>query len=231
MAKTKKYKSVSSYLRAHGQGLNYNLPRRGRDHEQQRAAAKVEQRNILNNLLPQLGLPMLDSELLEGIEQLLVMGGWTDVQANALRDCQKWLKNFRIVTITSSAPVEPVKTAQGLVSYLVHGFSRADHNVRISMIVDAAKYGRGAFEIAEQIAGPDYCCHASSNIDHLVPDSAKNKLFFSDEELYAAVPEMRPREVTRRRRRTVVRKPEATAQPVEPVRRKKPPLSPADWRR
>jgi hypothetical protein len=54
--------------------------------------------------------------------------------------------------------------------------------------------------IAERIAGSEYCFHASRNINRLIPDAAKNKLFFSDEELYAAVPEMRPPSSSSRRR-------------------------------
>ena len=44
--------------------------------------------------------------------------------------------------------------------------------------------------IAEALAGPDYCFHSSQNINCLVPDAAKNRLFTSEEELYVAAPEV-----------------------------------------
>ena len=121
------------------------------------------------------------------------MGG-TDRQVKALKDCQRWLKNYRIITITV---VPQVKTEQGLVSYRVDGFTRDDHKVRVIVIVDAdpnsgIMEGR-PHQIAEALAGPEYCFHSSQNINRLVPDAAKNRLFASEEELYAAAPELDPK--------------------------------------
>ena len=84
-------------------------------------------------------------------------------------------------------------------SYHVYGFRRDDYSVRISVIVDSD--GGEAFKIAGAIAGPEYCLHASSNILHSVPDAAKNRLFMSDEELFATVPEMNPKQRRVRRQK------------------------------
>ena len=199
---TKRYKTVSGYLSSRGRGLQYSLSNLSDD--QVIAATKTGQRDIINNLLPQLGLPVLlgglGEELHDGINRLIEAGG-TEHQIKALKDCARWLRNYKIVTIVGSAVIPQVKTEQGFVSYHVYGFSRTNHSVKISLIVDAEEYGGKALEIAQAIAGPDYCLHASSNISHLVPDAAKNRIFTSDEELYAADPEMRPRVGTRRSRR------------------------------
>ena len=72
-------------------------------------------------------------------------------------------------------------------SYHVYGFKRDDDS-RVSIIVDA-DVGE-AFRIAQVVAGPDYCLQVASNITHPVPDAAKGRLFTSDEDLFAAVPEI-----------------------------------------
>jgi hypothetical protein len=96
------------------------------------------------------------------------------------------------------AEIEPPRTAEGFITYLVYGFKRADHSQNISLFVDAPEYGGQPIELAQKLAGPDYCCHASQNCLKPIPHSAKNKLFRSDAELYAAAPELNPR--ARRRR-------------------------------
>jgi hypothetical protein len=83
--------------------------------------------------------------------------------------------------------------------YRVDGFERDDHDVRVIVIVDVAHgSNEGAHRIAEAIAGEAYCFPMSRNIDHPVNPAAKNRLFFSEEELFEAAPELRP--VSRRRR-------------------------------
>jgi hypothetical protein len=89
------------------------------------------------------------------------------------------------------------KSAHGPKGYHVHGFSRSDDGVRVSIIVDVdTNTGGEAFELAQAIGGPDYCFHASENLLHPVPDTVKNRLLTNDE-LYAAVPEL---DLSRRRR-------------------------------
>ena len=121
-------------------------------------------------------------------------------ELKALKSCLTWLCRPRPISV-GIAP--QVKTAQGLVSYHVMGFRRDDTKSRVSIIVDAEEYDRtvSPHEIAEKIAGPDYCFHASSNITHLVPDEATNRLFLSDEELYAVDPQSRPYDSRRKMRR------------------------------
>jgi hypothetical protein len=97
----------------------------------------------------------------------------------------------------SATHIPQVKTADGLVTYLVHGFKRGDHNLHISVLIDAPEFSGRAFELAEEIAGSDYCFHASENCSVPIPDEIKNKLL-SSEELYAVVPELDPHRHQRR---------------------------------
>jgi hypothetical protein len=94
-----------------------------------------------------------------------------------------------------------------MTNFEVCGFRRDDHTVKVCMIVDDTNLVRDGRDsphrIAETIAGPEYCFHACSNINGAVPDHAKNRLFVSAEELeelYTAVPQLRPRQPRRRRR-------------------------------
>ena len=71
------------------------------------------------------------------------------------------------------------------------------------MIVDAAANALDDhIAAAEAIAGPDYCLHASENINRLVtvPDAVKNRLL-TNEELFALVPELNPQRERRATRR------------------------------
>jgi hypothetical protein len=95
-----------------------------------------------------------------------------------------------------------------MTNFEVCGFRRDDHKVRVCMIVDDTNLVRDGRDsphrIAETIAGPEYCFHACSNInqDQVVPEHIKNRLFTTAdelEELYTAVPRLRPQ--PRRRRR------------------------------
>jgi hypothetical protein len=184
----KKYKTVAGYLRSCGERLQYGkLPK---DKDQRIAAIQAGQRDIINGLLPQIGLAQrieVTEKPIDGVTRLLTQGG-TAQQVAALESCRRWLKNYVIVLCVTAIP--QVKTAQGLVSYHVQGFRRDDHNSRVSMIVDSEEFSGDSHALAEKIAGPDYCFHMASNINLLVPDAAKNVLFTSDEELYAAVPEL-----------------------------------------
>jgi hypothetical protein len=195
---TKKYKTVAGYLRSCGESLSYRkMPE---DRDQHIAAVRAGQRDIINNLLPQIGITgriEAAEKPSDGVERLLAMGG-TAQQVSALEACRRWLKNYVIILSVSAIP--QVKTAEGLVSYEVNGFRRGDTKSRVSMIVDqdpANSAIRSPHAIAEEIAGPEYCFHACSNINHWVPDSAKNRLFTSDEELYTAVPQLRPHQSRR----------------------------------
>jgi hypothetical protein len=187
----KKFKTVAGYLRSCGERLQYHeLPE---DKDQRIAAVQAGQRDIINNLLPQIGLAQrieATEKPIDGIARLLAQGG-TAHQIAPLEACRRWLKNYLIVLSVTAIP--QVKTAQGRVSYHVYGFKRDDTRSSVQIIVDAEELGgERPHTIAERLAGPDYCFHASSNINVLVPDNAKNILFTSDEELYAAVPELNP---------------------------------------
>ena len=105
---TKKYKTVSGYLRNADNRLQYNLPE---DRDQRIAAVRSGQRDIINNLLPQLGLSTtidVNEKPSDGIARMLAAGG-TEQQVKALKDCQRWLKNYVVVL---SATVVPVRSAQ-----------------------------------------------------------------------------------------------------------------------
>jgi hypothetical protein len=187
----KKFRTVAGYLRSCGDRLQHSkLPE---DKDQRIAAVQAGQRDIINNLLPQLSLAQrieATEKPIDGITRLLAQGG-TAQQIAALEACRRWLKNYLIVL--SVTAISQVKTAQGLVSYHVYGFRRDDTKSNVHIIVDAEEIeGERPHTIAERLAGPDYCFHASSNINVLVPDNAKNILFTSDEELYAVIPELNP---------------------------------------
>jgi hypothetical protein len=104
MTRHKKFKTVAGYLRSNGDRLFWRpLPD---DKEQLIAAVRIGQRDILNNLLPQIGIAdrIGDAELpREGIERLLKLGG-NEQQVAALEACRRWLKNF-IIPISSTFTV------------------------------------------------------------------------------------------------------------------------------
>ena len=94
--KRKKFKTAAGYLRSAGDQLLWrDLPE---DKEQLIAAVRAGQRDILNNLLPQIGIAdrIGGAELpRDGIERLLKLGG-NEQQVATLETCRRWLKNFMI---------------------------------------------------------------------------------------------------------------------------------------
>jgi hypothetical protein len=72
---TKKFKTVSGYLRSATDQMLCRIPWDARD-EARRAAIKAGQRDILNRLLPQLALPRIDTDeaLSHGVDRLLANG-------------------------------------------------------------------------------------------------------------------------------------------------------------
>jgi hypothetical protein len=103
----KKFKTVAGYLRSGGdQLLSRHLPE---DKERCIAVVRAGQRDILNNLFPQIGIAdrISDAELpREGIERLLRLGG-NEQQVAALETCRRWLKNF-IIPLSSTVTVTRV---------------------------------------------------------------------------------------------------------------------------
>jgi hypothetical protein len=109
----------------------------------------------------------------------------------------------RDVTAASADPEPDITT------YQVFGFRRDDHGGKVCTLVDVP---RGDPTSPTIIAGnlfgdAEYCFHASMNVTASihVPDDAKNKLFHGDDELYAAVPALRPPERSRKMRGAVSR--------------------------
>ena len=96
--------------------------------------------------------------------------------------------------------------------FIFRGFSRADHSINVSLIVDvdSSDIMRNDVRarVTEKIAGPGYCFPTSQTVIRPVPDAAKNKLFMSDAELYAAAPEL---DYRKRKRRTKTEKADAFA--------------------
>lgn len=183
---TRKFKTVAGYLRSWGERLARVEPNSD--------AERALERQIINNLLPQIGMSetIVDGEMpRDGIARIRKLT--TDpAKCKALDACRKWLGRMKIISVSV---IPQVRTASGLVSYHVHGFRRGDTKTRVSVVVDADEHnaaGRSPHEIAEEIAGTEYCFHSCMNINALVPDGAKNRLFMSDDELYAAVPQLKP---------------------------------------
>lgn len=140
----------------------------------------------------------------------------------------RWVDAARLLDCPLSSAL-PQPSRPRLVCYRVDGFKRDDRNVRVIMIVDADPEDNFSGDgrphaIAEKIA-PNCRFPFSENIDHPVPDAAKNRLL-SAEELYALVPKMNPKR-TRPRKHPLP----SASQAEPPVRRKKTPLNPAHWRR
>ncbi|MDE5446476.1 hypothetical protein GWG65_34970 [Bradyrhizobium sp. CSA207] len=89
---------MSGYLRSEDERMRCKIPWDASD-DARIEATKTGLRDIINHMLDQLELPILDDRVspLDGIECLLVVGG-TDRQVKALKDCQRWLKRYRVVT-------------------------------------------------------------------------------------------------------------------------------------
>jgi hypothetical protein len=101
----KKFKTVAGYLRSGGD-LLLCRPSLPVDKEQCIAEVRAGQRDILNNLFPQIGIGdrIGDAELpCEGVERLLKLGG-NEQQVAALETCRRWLKNF-IIPLSSTVTV------------------------------------------------------------------------------------------------------------------------------
>jgi hypothetical protein len=98
---SKKFKTVAGYLRSENDRLHYGALRNV-EGEARVAATKAGQRDIINRLLPQLGLAKLDNDEgpRDGIKRLIAIGG-TDQQVKALKAIERWLKNY-IIIISSS---------------------------------------------------------------------------------------------------------------------------------
>jgi hypothetical protein len=121
VTRKKRFKTVAGALRSAGERLYHRV---GKNTDQADAALLSGQRKILNNLLPQLGLPTIaDNETpIDGIQRLLVIEEmFSDPRKlKALRDCQRWLNNFgRVWHVTGGAsyqsgnsrPADPVDLA------------------------------------------------------------------------------------------------------------------------
>jgi hypothetical protein len=117
-----------------------------------------------------------------------VHGGFASEEA-AASDARRVIHE-RVSRAHKDARAEPGRKT----SFHVYGVRRDDTKTHVCMIVDSDyPEGDSPHTIAAKIAGPEYSFHASSNIFQAVPDHVKNRLFVSDEELYAAVPELNPR--------------------------------------
>jgi hypothetical protein len=127
---------------------------------------------------------------------------WASLPDKPVAEIVKRLKLTDFLMITGTSVARP---PSGPPLYLVHGFHRQDHKRRVAMVVAEEEGGLDAHETAERIAGPDFCFHASQNIGVLVPTEWQGVLFEGDEELYAVVPELRPRDLRRHRTKSAAR--------------------------
>jgi hypothetical protein len=85
-----------------------------------------------------------------------------------------------------------------MTTYQIFGFNRENHEERVTILLDVDGYmDPSVLKKAGEIAGPQYCLHASQNLFSPVPDDCKGVLFKLDE-LYARLPEL---DLSRRRRR------------------------------
>jgi hypothetical protein len=88
----KKFKTVAGYLRSMSDDLYY-AQAKAEQQGRQPIADEDGLRQILNNLLPQLGIGRIDDHerLIDGIQRLQ-QTAHGDQQTKALVDCLKWLK-------------------------------------------------------------------------------------------------------------------------------------------
>jgi hypothetical protein len=103
---TKKFKTVAGYLRSMEENMEGRIPH-GLSADERVARVKIGQRDIINQLLPQLALPKLEEDLtpLNGVKLLIEVGG-TEQQMKALKAIERWLKNT-IIVISSSVTALP----------------------------------------------------------------------------------------------------------------------------
>jgi hypothetical protein len=85
-----------------------------------------------------------------------------------------------------------------MTSYLAYGLDQNNHGQSVHVIVDGQDHEDVCAKM-QQTFGDRYCMISVENIgsDKTVPEAAKNVLFMSEKELYAAAPDLNPR---RRRR-------------------------------
>jgi len=129
---TKTCRTSIEYLRNADEQLLCSLPR-DLDDAARRVALENGQRDILDALLPQLGLPKLaaDEAPLAGIARLIARGG-TAKQLDALRDSRRWLQDFNAIMRarhvrprSEPRPVKPeaIATASPRSGVSYHGFT------------------------------------------------------------------------------------------------------------
>jgi hypothetical protein len=118
MSRHKKFKTVSGYLRSNEYRILSKLPTDNDPEDNRRrrvAAVQAGQREVINYLLPQIGITdrIADAETpRDGVARLIAVDGKTEQQADALRACDRWLKNFviplwsKLVGVNSGPPVE-----------------------------------------------------------------------------------------------------------------------------
>ena len=102
-AKQKKFKTVGGYLRSNEGKILSKLPTD--DVGRRVAAVQAGQREVINHLLPQIGITdrIADTEApRDGIARLIAVDGKTAQQVDALTACERWLKNF-IIPLSSKA--------------------------------------------------------------------------------------------------------------------------------
>src|SRR5262245_36489668 len=95
-AKPKQFKTVGGYLRSNEGKILSKLPTDD-DPGRRVAAVQAGQREVINHLLPQIGITdrIADAEApRDGIARLIAVDGKTAQQADALAACERWLKNF-----------------------------------------------------------------------------------------------------------------------------------------
>ena len=90
-----------------------------------------------------------------------------------------------------------------MTTYLLHGFSKQDREMKVRILVDSDNdVTDSPFAKAEKIAGDTFGFITCHNLDVTVPDDCKGIIFNGNEELYARVPQLAPLPPRRRRTRT-----------------------------
>jgi hypothetical protein len=139
--------------------------------------------------------PVVKKGLVTGFQIKSDPKAWASFAGKPADEIMKQLKLTNFVMVLGTSAVRPLS---GPPLYLIQGFHRQDRERRVAMIVAEEESEPDIHAIAERIAGPEFRFNMLSDIDVLVPPEHQGVLFEGDEELYARVPELRPRDLRRR---------------------------------
>jgi hypothetical protein len=170
MAKT--FKTISGALKSivgnleHHQAMRAIHSKVEQSHEEKVKQARDNLREAINRVLPQVGITeTVAIEEKPSLALARIKAGLTDARkTKAVDECLKFLRNFRVATLTVCAVVSDTKSVSGKTLYRVNGFSRSDHSKRYVVVVECDDSDSPFGKAEAAIGDKDICFHASSNL-------------------------------------------------------------------